>query len=269
MTTRARRSSVRVAPAAVLLLVIAVGLASCAPRDVIGKRSSSAGLPASTFETDEDDLPDELVGVEWYALPTKRKIVALTFDCGANADGIPAILRTLARKKAPATFFLTGRWADSFTTEAASLGSRYAVGNHTYDHPDLTELDRDTIRRQIRKGHRRIVLRAGVDPRPLFRYPFGAGDARTLRIVNRRGYGSIRWTIDTLGWKGADAGITRKSIVKRVMAGLRPGAVVLMHVGSAPDGSTLDADVLPRLVRKIRAAGYRFVRLDRFVASKL
>jgi len=226
-----------------------------------------APSPHASKVPDENELPSELVGIEWYALPTKARIVALTFDCGANADGIPAIFDTLARKKAPASFFLTGRWAETFQEQAASIGTSFAIGNHTYDHPDLTKLERPEIRRELLKGGRRIVRYTEVDPHPLFRFPFGASDARTVKIVNRLGYGSIRWTIDTLGWKGTDAGITTRSIVKRVMAGLRPGAILLMHVGSAPDGSTLDADALPRLIRKIRRAGYRFVRLDRFISS--
>ena len=44
---------------------------------------------------------------------------------------------------------------------------------------------------------------------------------------------------------------------------LRPGQVVLMHVGSNPDdGTTLDADALPMVISRIRAAGYGFVDLD-------
>ena len=44
---------------------------------------------------------------------------------------------------------------------------------------------------------------------------------------------------------------------------LRPGQIVLMHVGSHPtDGLTLDADALPEVIRRIRAAGYGFTDLD-------
>jgi peptidoglycan/xylan/chitin deacetylase (PgdA/CDA1 family) len=39
-----------------------------------------------------------------------------------------------------------------------------------------------------------------------------------------------------------------------------------MHVGSHPtDRSTLDADALPELIERIRAAGYGFVTLDEFL----
>jgi hypothetical protein len=38
-----------------------------------------------------------------------------------------------------------------------------------------------------------------------------------------------------------------------------------MHLGSNPDdGSTLDADALPRIVEELRSRGYRFVTVARY-----
>jgi peptidoglycan/xylan/chitin deacetylase (PgdA/CDA1 family) len=50
-----------------------------------------------------------------------------------------------------------------------------------------------------------------------------------------------------------------------VVGSLRPGEIVLMHVGSNPDDhSTLDADALPELIDALRARGYGFTTLDRW-----
>jgi peptidoglycan/xylan/chitin deacetylase (PgdA/CDA1 family) len=47
------------------------------------------------------------------------------------------------------------------------------------------------------------------------------------------------------------------------MDAIQPGAIVLMHVGQHPtDGSTLDADTLPRLIDDLRARGYDFTTLE-------
>ena len=83
--------------------------------------------------------------------------------------------------------------------------------------------------------------------------------------MNELGYGAVGWTVDSLGWQGTATGGSAEGIRERVLAALRPGAIVLMHVGAAPDGSTLDADALPQLITEIRARGYRLVGLDRFV----
>src|SRR5512135_2181097 len=38
-----------------------------------------------------------LAGKDWTVIPTTRRVVALTFDAGANADAVPSILATLRR----------------------------------------------------------------------------------------------------------------------------------------------------------------------------
>lgn len=100
--------------------------------------------------------------------------------------------------------------------------------------------------------------------RPLFRFPFGDRDSRTIAAVNANGYVCVRWTVDTLGWKGTlKGGITAQIIVDRVLAGAHPGAIMMMHVGANPDdGTTLDADALPTVISQLRARGYGFVTLD-------
>lgn len=186
-------------------------------------------------------------------------MVALTFDCGANAAGVPSILQTLRTSDIDATFFLTGRWAQTFPAHAREIAGGHRIGNHTTTHPHLPDLSERGIRDEIVGAERVIRAVTGRAPKPLFRAPYGDSDARTIRVVNELGYGGIRWTTDTLGWKGTSGGRTAGSVVRRVLDQLRPGAIVLMHVGSAPDGSTLDADALPELIAQIRERGYGFV----------
>jgi peptidoglycan/xylan/chitin deacetylase (PgdA/CDA1 family) len=212
-----------------------------------------------------NDLPPSLVGTEWTRLPTTKKVVALTFDCGSNTQGVDPILATLRAKRAAATFFMCGRWAETYPVRARRIAARFPVGNHTYSHPHLTSLTDAAVRRQVRRGEKAIRDVTGRDPRPLFRFPFGDRDAKRIRIVNEEGYGAIGWTIDTLGWKGHDGGQSASTVIARVLDGLRPGAIVLMHVGAAPDGTTLDAAALPRLIDRIRERGYRLVTVAAYV----
>ena len=205
-------------------------------------------------------LPASLVGAEWSRIPTTSKVVALTFDCGGNDAGVARILAALASANARATFFVTGRWAEVYRSSAAAIAARYPIGDHTYSHPHLTQLDDAAVAAEIVAGARSLAA-SGVDPHPLFRFPYGESDPRTMAIANRAGYGGIRWTVDTLGWKGVSSGQSSDSVVARVIANLQPGEIVLMHIGSAEDGTTLDADALPRVIAEIRARGYELVTL--------
>ena len=168
----------------------------------------------------------------------------------------------------PATFFLTGSWVRLYPQHATEIIRRYPTGNHSDTHSDFTTLSDAQIAVEIRRTDRAIAGVGGYDPRPLFRFPYGARDDRTIGAVNELGYGSIRWTVDTLGWKGTSGGMTPGGVLDRVTAGLTPGAIVLMHVGSNPDdGSMLDAEALGDVIDNVRARGYRFVTLRRAVGG--
>lgn len=197
-------------------------------------------------------------------LATTKKVVALTFDGGGSDAGGRRILDTLAAENAPATFFFTGDFTLDYPALAREIARTYPVGNHTQTHPDLTALNRTQVVDEIRTGRATILTQTGVETRPLFRFPFGARDTTTIGLVNDECYVAYRWTVDTLGWKGTSGGITADIVYQRVMSGLQPGAIVLMHIGANPtDGTTLDAQALPRIIDGVRAAGYTLVTLPR------
>jgi peptidoglycan/xylan/chitin deacetylase (PgdA/CDA1 family) len=205
-------------------------------------------------------LPPAIVAGELVRLQTPQRVVALTFDGGGNADGAKGVLAVLRRERVPATFFLTGHFVKSYPALARAIGWRHPVGNHTVDHLDLRRLSTAAATRQITRAEAMIRRATGRDPRPYFRFPYGARNARTLRIVHRLGYASVRWTVDTWGWMGRSSQ-TGPGIVRKVVTNLVPGQIVMMHLGSARDRSTLDTKALRAVIRSVRARGYRFVTL--------
>jgi peptidoglycan/xylan/chitin deacetylase (PgdA/CDA1 family) len=208
-------------------------------------------------------FPAGLAGLDIERIPTNRPVVTLTFDAGANADGLPSILASLRATGVSATFFLTGHWATTFPAGVRQIAAaHYRIGNHSDTHPMMTSLRREAISAELTTARAKILAAGGTDPLPLFRFPFGDRDARTIEAVNRVGYVAVRWTVDTLGWQGTNGGMTRQAVIDRVLAAARPGCIVLMHLGSNPDdGTTLDADALPTIISGLRARGYRFVTL--------
>lgn len=216
----------------------------------------------------EGPLPASLVGTEWERIPTDAPVVTLTFDAGANADGVPSILATLESTDTAGTFFLTGRFVAAFPEATLNIAERFPIGNHTVDHPDLTTLSDAEVVAQVRGAEASITATTGRSPVPLFRFPYGARDARTIGLINDAGYGGFRWTVDTLGWQGTSGGRSADEVVQRVLGAATPGQIVLLHVGSHPtDGSTLDADALPLIIDGLTAQGYRFVTLPEALAS--
>jgi peptidoglycan/xylan/chitin deacetylase (PgdA/CDA1 family) len=205
-------------------------------------------------------LPPPIVAGEIVRLQTRQHVVALTFDGGGNADAATGVLTELRRAKVPATFFLTGHFVQSYPRVARVIGRRYPVGNHTVNHLDMLRLSPAAERREVTRAATLIQRATGRDTHPYFRFPYGSRNARTLRLVNGLGYASVRWTVDTWGWMG----LSQQSVagaVRRVTQHLVPGEIVLMHLGSARDRSTIDSKALPTVIRLVRARGYRFVTL--------
>lgn len=211
-------------------------------------------------------LPQPIVGGELVRLQTRQHVVALTFDGGGDDASARSVLAVLRREKVTGTFFLTGHFVKAFPALARAIGRRYAVGNHTVNHVDLRRLSSGAVANEVTQAQRMIAHATRRDTRPYFRFPYGARDARTLAIVHRLGYASVRWTVDTLGWMGRSVQ-TVSGAVRRVLAGLVPGEIVMMHLGSSRDGSTIDAHALPAVIHAVRARGYRFVTLAGVRAS--
>lgn len=225
--------------------------------------------PAPTRTGAAPTFPPSLAGRDLDRIPTNQPVVALTFDAGANADGVASILATLDREGVRGTFFLTGAFVRQFPSATRSIAAAgHRLGNHTDSHPHLPALSDAQVRDQMLGAERAIVATTGRQPRPFFRFPYGDRTAHTIALVNAQGYLPVRWTVDTLGWQGTSAGRSAASVTARVLDAARPGEIVLMHVGSHPkDHSTLDATALPAVITGLRQRGYRFVTLDALLTT--
>lgn len=191
---------------------------------------------------------------DYTRLPTKNKVVALTFDAAYDPAPLKNILAALKEANAEATFFLTGEFVRDFPqwTERI-IAEGYPIGNHSYSHPDFTKLSDAAMRKEIDKTSAALIKLGAADPKPLFRAPYGALNKRVLSVLRSKGYVSVFWTIDTLDWKPER---TPAQIKATVLDKLQPGAIILMHVGSKQT-----SQVLPQLLKEIEARGYGFVNL--------
>lgn len=192
--------------------------------------------------------------------------VALTFDAEhpdrplcppGNAE---RILDLLSDAELRATFFVQGRWARSQPDVAARIArDGHLVGNHSNYHVRMSLLTDEGVREDVREGEESIREVAGVDPRPWFRCPFGAGrhEERVLDALDELGYREVGWDVelqDWEPWRTAEAIAT--DAVKLAMAH-GDGAVVLLHTWPAPT-----AEALPTIVSGLREQGAELVTVD-------
>lgn len=182
--------------------------------------------------------------------------VALTFDDGPGPY-TATVLRELRAAGAHATFFLVGNrlrywpWA---ARQEAQLG---AVGNHSWSHPRLTDMPRWLAWVELARTQSAIAGELGRRPQ-LFRAPYELHDAATDAVAHSLGLTEVFWSV-TSGDDQAGANVPR--VVHDVVAGLHPGAIVLMH-----DIHPWTAEALPAILRAVRARGLQAVSVPELLA---
>jgi len=186
-----------------------------------------------------------------------RKIVAFTFDAGADAGFAAQILDTLAANGIHASFGMTGRWAERYPDLLQRIVREgHHLINHTYDHASMTgattktlPLTREQRWEELDRTEAIVGQLTGATTKPYFRPPYGAFDDSVNVDVGARGYAyNVLWTVDSRGWMGWSAG----AIIQRCLEQAEPGAIYVFHVGSASqDGPSLQA-----IIDGLRSQGY-------------
>ena len=184
--------------------------------------------------------------------------LALTFDDGPGPY-TPEIVAILRRANVPATFFEVGleeRYFHASTTQIAGLG--YAIGDHTFSHAPMSLLSPADQRMQL-LGDASAVMRYGAPFPRLFRPPYGMWNHTTLALLRRYRMLMVLWTVDTSDYRHPG----EKVIFGAAVAGARPGAIILLHDAGGNRSETVAA--LPRIIRVLRARGYRFVTVPQLL----
>ncbi|WP_214700884.1 LysM peptidoglycan-binding domain-containing protein [Exiguobacterium sp. s57] len=192
---------------------------------------------------------------------TTSKVVALTFDDGADGANTNKILDILAKNNVKATFFLTGSGANNHPQYIKNIAAKgHQLGNHSYTHPDFTKLNATQMKSELDRTEALITSFTGKTTKPIFRAPFGAVNSAVLNGVGAAGYGyTIQWNIDTIDWKG----LTASQINTKVQTNIKPGSIVLMHTGAGAPGTPL---ALPTMISQLKAKGYQFVTVSQLLA---
>jgi peptidoglycan/xylan/chitin deacetylase (PgdA/CDA1 family) len=191
-----------------------------------------------------------------YCGSGRGNAVALTFDDGPGpyTEQILALLRAAGAR---ATFFLIGNRLPIWPRAAREETALGTVGNHTWSHPHLPLLPRWLVWLELERTQWAETAETGSVPR-LFRDPYEERSPMTDRVVGSLGLLQVLWSVDS----GDDVQHPRAARVARtVLAGLKPGAIVLMH-----DIHPWTLKALPQILAAIRGRGLRAVTVPELLA---
>jgi peptidoglycan/xylan/chitin deacetylase (PgdA/CDA1 family) len=183
--------------------------------------------------------------------------VILTFDDGPEPEHTPRILDELAKEGVQALFFIRGEKLQSPGTldilrRAANEG--HLIGNHTFSHPNLTQVSPEEIRSEILRTHE--IISKFEPKQKLFRPPYGSCDKTVRAVAKKLDYEIVLWDVNSGDWQ---PGNNPSAWVEIAMEQIRTRrrSICLCH-DSAPT-----ADHLGHLIARVRQLSkYRFVRFD-------
>lgn len=208
----------------------------------------------------------QVVGAVTHVV-TDKPLVALTFDDGPHPEFTPRLLDVLSTYKARATFFMVGRSAErnpELVLQASSKG--HVIGNHSWDHRPMTSLEQWRRKQDINAAQESL----GAPGLRLFRPPYGIQSFAANLDARKLKFRLVAWTLDVADWADPDA--ARMSA--RLIEGIRPGAIVLLHdalydaAGRAdlqPDRSSM-LDALSRTLDRL-IESYQFVTVPELMSA--
>jgi peptidoglycan/xylan/chitin deacetylase (PgdA/CDA1 family) len=185
-----------------------------------------------------------------------EKVVALTFDDAPGLNTAP-VLEALAACNTTATFFVVGKNVEREPELMARIvADGHSVGNHSWSHTKLEQLDDATI---VDEFSRTGALVSGFTRTPVHqaRPPFTMTQANRLAtLMDPFGYTAVvGWSIDPRDWEGHRA----MTITETVVQQMQPGAIILLHAGQGEGRGT--AAAVRHIVQAGGLLGYRFVTL--------
>lgn len=205
-----------------------------------------------------------LLGPTLVRLPPgarSRREIALTFDDGPDPATTPRVLDMLDARGARSTFFCVGRRVEAHRDVAAEIARRgHRVENHSHRHRTaFWFLPPALLRDEIERAQEAIATATGHAPR-LFRAPAGIRSPLLDPALARVGLDLVAWTRRGFDTVSGDAG----RVLARLVRGLAPGDILLLHDGSSARGASggpVLLEVLPRLLDAVEAAGLKPVPL--------
>ena len=178
------------------------------------------------------------------------RYIALTFDDGPDSILTPQLLDLLESYNVPATFFVVGqrvRGNEAILRRMIQDGDE--IGNHTWDHQNLTCLSSSKIKKEV-LADQKIILACTNYEAKLFRPPYGACNVSSKKAV---GMPFVLWTVDPKDWRDRNANI----ICKRVLKETKNRSIILLH-----DIHPTTLEAVKRFIPKLKEAGFIFVTVS-------
>ena len=190
----------------------------------------------------------------YYVGDTSKKKIYLTVGAGYENGYTEHILDVLKKHNAKATFFLVGNFMETSPEIVKRMVAEgHTVGNHTYTHPDMSQiLDKTAFENELTKLEKLYKETTGKEMKKLYRPPQGKYSESNLKMAQELGYTTVFWSLAYVDWYNDDQP-TEDEAMDKLIPRIHNGAVVLLH-----STSKTNSEILDKLLSKWENMGYSF-----------
>ncbi|HSE32403.1 MAG TPA: polysaccharide deacetylase family protein [Pyrinomonadaceae bacterium] len=195
---------------------------------------------------------------------TSQKVVALTFDDGPTLEGTDQILSILAEGNVKATFFVTGAELEQNLEQGKKIvAARHELGNHSYSHVRMFFVTPAFVQQEIESTDK-LIRQAGYQGEILFRPPYGKKLLTLPYYLWKHGRKSITWDVEPDSYP--DVAADANKIVEHVLANVRPGSIIILHVMYPNRRESMKA--VKNIIELLKAQGYAFKTVSELIALR-
>ncbi len=163
-----------------------------------------------------------------YAVKTDENKLAISFDAAWGADKTRQIISICKEYDVKATFFLVSFWVEKYPDMVQEIyNNGFEIGLHSDTHPDMTKLSKSQMESELKANIQAIENVTGIKPK-IFRPPYGYYNNDLLDVCDSLGLSCVKWSVDSLDWKGLSA----SELSGRVIKNSKNGSIVLFHNNS-------------------------------------
>jgi peptidoglycan/xylan/chitin deacetylase (PgdA/CDA1 family) len=187
------------------------------------------------------------------------KCIALTFDDGPSPY-TDRLLQVLKDNDAKATFFEIGNKVAANPAGAKRVvDAGMELGQHTWEHPNMTTIPPEDIAAQFSKASDAIEAATGQRP-VLVRTAGGLINDQVLAEAGKQGLADINWDVIPFDWANdANTAATRYMLMTQI----KPGVVVLFH-----DTYSSTVDLVSQFIPVLKSNGYHLVTVTQMLGPR-
>jgi len=194
-------------------------------------------------------------------VPTRKPLVAITFDDGPTPKITDRVTSVLAKNGVKGTFFMTGSSIDANPNMASDIkDAGHEIGIHGYSHKKgMMKWSRRKLLQDFSASKDSVINAVGITPK-LFRSPFGNISSKILSVVKDLNMDYAGWSISSKDWLDY-------SRVEAITRQVIPGSIILFHDGGLVGENRIGRTslMLDEFLQWARGNGYLFITVSELI----